>query len=65
MNIIGFKIIGAPNKIGSLIPNKAGKRDTFPICWYLLFFDSIQATIHPILIPHPVNPKNALEVPAV
>lgn len=32
INIIGFKIIGAPNKIGSLIPNKAGKRPDQFVC---------------------------------
>ena len=31
INIIGFNIIGAPNNIGSFIPNNAGNNDTRPI----------------------------------
>ena len=28
INIIGFNIIGAPNNIGSFIPNRDGNNDT-------------------------------------
>ena len=65
ININGFKIIGAPNKIGSLIPNKAGNSETFPIFRYRYDLETMQATMQPIEIPQPVKPKKALDVPAV
>ena len=56
---IGFNTIGAPNKIGSLIPNKAGINATRPICFCAFDLDNKHQNTSPNVTPVPVKLPNA------
>ena len=56
---IGFNTIGAPNRIGSLIPNNAGINDNLPTCFKALFLLIKHQNTQPIVTPLPVKLPNA------